>query len=184
VIAKPRAAKRTFHFTSATRPLSTSTSISSSESPYIFQLISSEPLGFFLANYYGGQDIDELQEDGLSDEEIEVLVESGRVAEVKWKVRFAALGLAITTIAFFEVNDGVDAVRVLRDSYIAWGVFYLEATRLIREQALAEPSILKIESRLGIQVWHLLVTLLLWASISETYTGNAIRQFVTDIFTF
>jgi len=50
-------------------------------------------------------------------------VESGRVAEVKWKVRFAALCLAVTTIAFFEVNDGVDAVRVLRDSYIAWGIF-------------------------------------------------------------
>jgi len=29
----------------------------------------------------------------------------------------------VTTIAFFEVNDGVDAVRVLRDSYIAWGIF-------------------------------------------------------------
>lgn len=45
------------------------------------------------------------------------------MAEIKWKVRFAALGLACTTIAFFEVNGGVDAVRVLRDSYIAWGVF-------------------------------------------------------------
>jgi hypothetical protein len=68
-------------------------------------------------------DIDELQDDGLSEEEISQIVESGRVAEIKWKVRFAALGLAITTIAFFEVNGGVDAVRVLRDSYIAWGVF-------------------------------------------------------------
>jgi len=111
-------------------------------------------------------------------------VESGRVAEVKWKVRFAALCLAVTTIAFFEVNDGVDAVRVLRDSYIAWGIFYVEATRLIREQALEEPSILKRESRLWIQVWHVLVTILLWASISETYTANAVRTFVTDIFTF
>ena len=62
-------------------------------------------------------DIDELQDDGLSEEEISQIVESGRVAEIKWKVRFAALGLAITTIAFFEVNGGVDAVRVLRDSY-------------------------------------------------------------------
>lgn len=60
---------------------------------------------------------------------------------------------------------------------------YLEATRLIREQAIKEPSILKRESRFLIQVWHILVTVLLWASISETYTGNAIRQFVTDIFT-
>ena len=68
-------------------------------------------------------DIEELEEDGLSEEEISQIVESGRVAEIKWKVRFAALGLAVTTILFFEVNAGVDAVRALRDSYIAWGVF-------------------------------------------------------------
>ena len=61
---------------------------------------------------------------------------------------------------------------------------YLESTRLIRVHALEEPSILKKESRLLIQVWHVLVTILLWASISETYTGNAIRAFVTDLFTF
>ncbi|KAK1735841.1 hypothetical protein QTG54_013547 [Skeletonema marinoi] len=152
--------------------------------PYVIQLVAPQPLGFFLANYYGGQDIAELKQDGYTNEQIEDLVESGRVAEVKWKVRFAALCLAVTTIAFFEVNDGVDAVRVLRDSYIAWGIFYVEATRLIREQALEEPSILKIESRFGIQLWHVLVTILLWASISETYTGNAVRTFVTDIFTF
>mmetsp|Transcript_11649 Transcript_11649/g.17932 ORF Transcript_11649/g.17932 Transcript_11649/m.17932 type:complete len:239 (-) Transcript_11649:121-837(-) len=152
--------------------------------PYVIQLVAPQPLGFFLANYYGGQDIAELKEDGYTDEQIEHLVESGRVAEVDWKVRFAALCLAVTTIAFFEVNDGVDAVRVLRDSYIAWGIFYVEATRLIREQALEEPSILKRESRLGIQVWHVLVTILLWASISETYTANAIQTFVTDLFTF
>mmetsp|Transcript_11650 Transcript_11650/g.17934 ORF Transcript_11650/g.17934 Transcript_11650/m.17934 type:complete len:239 (-) Transcript_11650:124-840(-) len=152
--------------------------------PYVIQLVAPQPLGFFLANYYGGQDIAELKQDGYTNEQIEHLVESGRVAEVKWKVRFAALCLAVTTIAFFEVNDGVDAVRVLRDSYIAWGIFYVEATRLIREQALEEPSILKIESRFGIQLWHVLVTILLWASISETYTGNAVRTFVTDIFTF
>jgi len=152
--------------------------------PYVIQLVAPQPLGFFLANYYGGQDIAELKEDGYTNEQIEHLVESGRVAEVDWKVRFAALCLAVTTIAFFEVNDGVDAVRVLRDSYIAWGIFYVEATRLIREQALEEPSILKIESRFGIQLWHVLVTILLWASISETYTGNAVRTFVTDIFTF
>eukprot|EP00984_Skeletonema_dohrnii_P013971 scaffold5849_cov120-Skeletonema_dohrnii-CCMP3373.AAC.8 len=141
--------------------------------PYVIQLVAPQPLGFFLANYYGGQDIAELKQDGYTNEQIEHLVESGRVAEVKWKVRFAALCLAVTTIAFFEVNDGVDAVRVLRDSYIAWGIFvsfndymnksediileedshsmYVEATRLIREQALEEPSILKIESRFGIQ---------------------------------
>eukprot|EP00984_Skeletonema_dohrnii_P026698 scaffold16088_cov122-Skeletonema_dohrnii-CCMP3373.AAC.1 len=161
--------------------------------PYVIQLVAPQPLGFFVANYYGGQDIAELKEDGYTNEQIEYLVESGRVAEV----RFAALCLAVTTIAFFEVNGGVDAVRVLRDSYIAWVWFdilivcasslrpqYLESTRLIRVHALEEPSILKRESRLLIQVWHVLVTILLWASISETYTGNAIRAFVTDLFTF
>jgi hypothetical protein len=65
----------------------------------------------------------DLKAEGKTVEEIKLLVESGRVAEVEWKVRFASLCLAITTIAFFEVNGGVDAVRVLRDSYIAWGIF-------------------------------------------------------------
>jgi len=150
--------------------------------PYVIQLFAPQPLAFFIANYYGGKDIGDLRAEGNTKEEIEHLVESGRVAEVKFKVRFAALCLAITTIAFFEVNGGVDAVRVLRDSYIAWGIFYVECTRLIREDALG--GILKKESRLGIQAWHILVTVLLWASISETYTGNAIQVFVTDVFTF
>lgn len=61
---------------------------------------------------------------------------------------------------------------------------YVEATRLIREQALAKPPIFKKDSRLGVQAWHILVTILLWSSISETYTGNAIRNVVTEIFTF
>lgn len=60
---------------------------------------------------------------------------------------------------------------------------YIFAAILIREQALAEPPILKVENRLGIQVWHILVAVLLWASISETYTAGAIRQCFTDIFT-
>ena len=58
--------------------------------------------------------------------------ESGRVAEIGWKVRYATLGLALTTLTFLEVYYGdKEAVGVLRDSYILWAIFYTEATRKV-----------------------------------------------------
>jgi len=187
---RPRSTSLSFFRSLAEAPISTEgltfgwVVLCAAMTPYVIQLFAPKPLSFFLANYYGGQDIADLEAEGKTDEEIAFLVESGRVAEVEWKVRFASLGLVISTLAFFEVNGGVDAVRVLRDSYIAWAIFYVDATLQIRRQALSEPPVLKIDSRLGIQAWHILVTVLLWASITETYTGNAIRTFVTDVFTF
>jgi hypothetical protein len=63
---------------------------------------------------------------------------------------------------------------------------YVYATWVIRRQALADPPIFKPESRTFVQTWHILVTVLLWASITEKYTdtGKAIRDFVTNLFTF
>lgn len=111
--------------------------------------------------------------------------ESGRVAEIGWKVRYATLGLALTTLTFLEVYYGdKEAVGVLRDSYILWAIFYTEATRKIRSEARADPPILANPSgRLGIQLWHSLVTIVLWADVSESYTGQAITNFLKDVFT-
>jgi len=39
-----------------------------------------------LSTFLLSEDIAELKEDGYTNEQIEYLVESGRVAEVKWKV--------------------------------------------------------------------------------------------------
>lgn len=60
--------------------------------------------------------------------------DAGRVAEIGWKVRYASLGLALTTLLFLEVyvNPTKDIASVLKDSYIAWAIFYAEATRKVR----------------------------------------------------
>lgn len=112
--------------------------------------------------------------------------DTGRIAEIGWKVRYASLGLALTTLAFLEIylNPENDVVGILRDSYILWAIFYTEATRKIRSEATSDPPILENPSgRLGVQLWHLTVVLILWADVSETYTGNAITNFVADVFT-
>ena len=59
--------------------------------------------------------------------------DTGRIAEIGWKVRYASLGLALTTLAFYEVYfvHKQDAVEILRDSYILWAIFYTEATRKV-----------------------------------------------------
>ena len=59
--------------------------------------------------------------------------DTGRVAEIGWKVRYATLGLALTTLAFYEVYfaDKQDAAGILRDSYVLWAIFYAEATRKV-----------------------------------------------------
>jgi hypothetical protein len=114
--------------------------------------------------------------------------DEGRIAEIGWKVRYATLGLALTTLAFLEVYlfPENDPARILKDSYIVWAIFYTEATRKIRAEATSDPPILSDPSfggRLGTQVWHLLVVLVLWADVSESYTGNAITNFIKDVFT-
>lgn len=110
--------------------------------------------------------------------------EEGRAAEIGWKVRYAALGLALTTliaseVIFFQERRAAD---ILRDSYVAWALFYTEATRKIRSEA--KSGVLKDpEDRAGIQLWHSFVVLVLWADVSETATGNAITKFLIELFT-
>jgi hypothetical protein len=110
--------------------------------------------------------------------------DAGRVAEIGWKVRYASLGLALTTLLFLEVyvNPTKDIVSVLKDSYIAWAIFYTEATRKIRVEATSEPPVFS-GNRLGVQLWHVLVTVVLWADVSESFTGNFIETSLVQVFT-
>jgi len=111
---------------------------------------------------------------------------AGREAEIGWKVRYATLGLALTTLMFLEVfvKAESDPVQILRDSYIAWAVFYTEATLKIRREATSDPPVLaNPKGRAGIQIWHCLVVLVLWADVSESVTGNAITNFIKNVFT-
>ena len=64
--------------------------------------------------------------------------DAGRVAEIGWKVRYASLGLALTTLLFLEVyiDPMKDITSVLKDSYIVWAIFYAEATRKVRSFTL------------------------------------------------
>ena len=109
--------------------------------------------------------------------------EEGRAAEVGWKTRYATLALALTTLAAAEVlwNPSRDIVETLRDSYIVWAIFYTEAIRKIRQEAL--DGVLVKENRVGIQVWHALVVLVLWADVTTSPVGERITDFIKDVFT-
>lgn len=109
--------------------------------------------------------------------------EDGRAAEIGWKVRYAALGLSLTLLAFLEVKyfPEHDPTRILRDSYVLWALFYTEATRKIRVEAKAN-VLRNPDKRFGIQLWHSIVVILLWADVSESVTGNAIEKIVIDTF--
>jgi len=110
--------------------------------------------------------------------------EAGRIAEIGWKVRYATLGLALTTLAFLEVYlfPENDPARILKDSYILWAIFYTDATLKIRREAEADPPVFS-GNRLGVQAWHLTVVAILWADVSESVTGNAITNFIKEVFT-
>jgi hypothetical protein len=108
--------------------------------------------------------------------------EEGREAEVGWKVRYASLALALTTFVAGEVlwDPQRDIVETLRDSYVVWALFYTEAIRKIRSEA--ESGLLQ-ENRLGIQLWHSFVVIVLWADLSQSPLGNQIVDFIKDLFT-
>jgi hypothetical protein len=110
--------------------------------------------------------------------------EAGRIAEIGWKVRYATLGLALTTLTFLEVYlfPENDPARILRDSYVLWAIFYTDATLKIRREAEADPPVFS-GNRLGVQAWHLTVVAILWADVSESVTGNAITNFIKEVFT-
>lgn len=108
---------------------------------------------------------------------------AGRDAEIGWKVRYAALGLALTILVAAEVlwDPEQDIVDTLRDCYVVWGIFYTEATRKIRSEA--KQGILALDNRFGIQLWHSLVVIILWADVTTSPIGDRITDFVKDVFT-
>mmetsp|Transcript_7349 Transcript_7349/g.8540 ORF Transcript_7349/g.8540 Transcript_7349/m.8540 type:complete len:242 (-) Transcript_7349:25-750(-) len=108
--------------------------------------------------------------------------EAGRRAEIQWKNRYSTLGLALAALSFFEVMSGEsDPSQVLKDSYILWAIFYTDAALKVRREATAKPKIF-IGERVGVQAWHIFVAVALWADVSESYTGNAITNFIETIF--
>jgi len=107
--------------------------------------------------------------------------ELGRLAEIAWKVRYATLGLALTALSFFEVMSGEsDPSQILKDSYILWAIFYTDAALKVRKEATAEPPTFT-GPRVAPQAWHIFVAVVLWADVSESYTGNAISNFIETI---
>jgi hypothetical protein len=92
----------------------------------------------------------------------------GRQAEIYWKLMYAVLGLALTTLSYVEITvlGTKDAVQILRDSYCLWAIFYTAATIKIRIEA-TRMHILR-ENRLFIQLWHSLLMIVMWASASES----------------
>jgi len=134
-------------------------------SPYMLQVLFPEPLNkyFFLPEYIDSTD--------------------GRAAEIKWKSRYATLAFVVTFLHFADYNGlvGTEPNAALRLTYLAWTIFYTDATLLIFKQARTEPPTFTGKSRLLIQAWHITVAALLWASASETYTGHAIVNFVRNV---
>ena len=108
---------------------------------------------------------------------------AGREAEIGWKTRFATLGFVCTVLTFktFFFGDQMSTDQVLRDQYLAWAIFYANATYMIYKQANMDPPVYAKETRFGIQLWHVLVTVVLWANASESYTGHAISNAVANL---
>ena len=108
---------------------------------------------------------------------------AGREAEIGWKTRFATLGFVCTVLTFktFYLGDQMSTDLVLRDQYLAWAIFYANATYMIYKQANMDPPVYAKDTRFGIQLWHVLVTIVLWANASESYTGHAISNAVANL---
>ena len=108
---------------------------------------------------------------------------AGREAEIGWKTRFATLGFFCTLMTFktYYLGDMMSTDQVLRDQYIAWAIFYADATYTIFKQARTDPPVYAKDSRFGIQSWHVFVTVVLWADVSESYTGHAISNTIRNI---
>ena len=110
--------------------------------------------------------------------------EEGREAEIGWKVRYATLGLLLTSLTAGEVLFFPDrgSRPILRDSYWLWALFYTEATRKIRWEA--KHGILKVKNRFGIQLWHSIVVIVLWATtVSTSPAPSLVTDFLMNVFT-
>ena len=83
----------------------------------------------------------------------------GRAAEIYWKLLYATLGLSLTAISFNDaVLTEVTAKDALRDSYVAWALFYVVAIIKIRYEATVS-KIIEADGRGPIQIWHSLVVI-------------------------
>ncbi|KAL7562536.1 hypothetical protein ACA910_015420 [Epithemia clementina (nom. ined.)] len=120
--------------------------------PYVLGIIYPGPLfnSFFIPIYK-----DETEQD----------VEKARDAEIYWKLMYATLGLFLTILAFGEaVTTDRNVIEILKDSYIGWAVFYTAATFKIKIED--EKFLMLRNSRVGIQIWHSLVVIVLWLSVA------------------
>jgi len=108
---------------------------------------------------------------------------AGREAEIGWKTRFATLGFVCTVLTFktFYFGDQMSTDQVLRDQYLAWAIFYADAAYNIYKQARMDPPVYAKDTRFGIQLWHVLVTVVLLANTSESYTGHAISNAIASL---
>jgi hypothetical protein len=88
--------------------------------------------------------------------------EAGRNAEIYWKLMYATLGLVLSTITFTEAILDNGTQQALRDTYVAWALFYIGAIIKIRYEAGG--GIIKV-NRVGIQVWHSIVVISMLVSI-------------------
>jgi hypothetical protein len=108
---------------------------------------------------------------------------AGREAEIGWKTRFATLGFVCTVLTFktFYLGNQMSTDLVLRDQYLAWAIFYADAAYNIYKQARMDPPVYAKDTRFGIQLWHVLVTVVLLANTSESYTGHAISNAIASL---
>ncbi|OEU14531.1 hypothetical protein FRACYDRAFT_241077 [Fragilariopsis cylindrus CCMP1102] len=108
---------------------------------------------------------------------------AGREAEIGWKTRFATLGFVCTVLTFktFYLGNQMSTDLVLRDQYLAWAIFYADAAYDIYKQARMDPPVYAKDTRFGIQLWHVLVTVVLLANTSESYTGHAISNAIASL---
>ena len=88
--------------------------------------------------------------------------EAGRNAEIYWKLMYSTLGLVLSTITFTEAILDNGTQQALRDTYVAWALFYIGAIIKIRYEA--DEGIVKV-NRVGIQVWHSIVVISMLVSI-------------------
>uniref|UniRef100_A0A7S1GP18 Uncharacterized protein n=1 Tax=Cyclophora tenuis TaxID=216820 RepID=A0A7S1GP18_CYCTE len=100
-----------------------------------------------------------------------------RNAEIYWKLMFAAQGLVQTILLFVEAMKERSAKQLLRDSYVAWAIFYICATLKIRWER-SEPRNY-LENPFFIQAWHILVTIVL---LADVFIRPGVRGFVKGLF--
>lgn len=88
--------------------------------------------------------------------------EAGRRAEIYWKLMYATQGLVLTALTFASAIEHIDSARALRNSYIAWALFYIAAIIKIRWEA--DREIIE-QNRFGVQVWHAIVVAVLLVDV-------------------